>query len=139
MLYWEKHVEDTICHICNTSRWKSKRTTDTKNSRKIPTKILRYFPIKKRLQRFFMCKETARYMTWHQNERKKDEILRHPADGMDWQGFDKTCPSFAQEPRNVRLGLATDGFNPFNNMKILHSTWPVIFINYNLPPSMYMK
>ncbi|XP_074377183.1 uncharacterized protein LOC141718703 [Apium graveolens] len=139
MLYWEECVNDTSCHICNTSRWKSKSTTGTKNSRKIPAKVLRYFPIKKRLQQFFMCSETARYMTWHENERKKDGILRHPADGTDWKDFDKKFPRFAQEPRNMRLGLGTDGFNPFNNMNILYSTWSVMLINYNLPPSMYMK
>ncbi|KAL6520127.1 hypothetical protein OROHE_017270 [Orobanche hederae] len=139
MLYWENHIEDTSCHVCNTSRWKSESRTAKKKSRKIPAKVLRYFPLKKRLQRIYMCSETARYMTWHEHERKKDGILRHPADGIDWQDFNKSFPSFAQEPRNVRLGLATDGFNPFNNVKILHSTWPVLLINYNLPPSMYMK
>ncbi|CAL8991649.1 unnamed protein product, partial [Prunus brigantina] len=33
-------------------------------------------------------------------------------DGEAWKAFDRTFPEFAAEPRNVRLGLATDGFNP---------------------------
>lgn len=46
---------------------------------------------------------------------------------------------FSSEPRNVRLELASDGFNPFNTMSIAHSTWPIILIPYNLPPWMCMK
>ncbi|CAL9021492.1 unnamed protein product, partial [Prunus brigantina] len=33
-------------------------------------------------------------------------------DGEAWKEFDRTFPEFAADPRNVRLGLATDGFNP---------------------------
>ncbi len=46
---------------------------------------------------------------------------------------------FSADPRNVHLALASDGFNPFKNMNVTHSTWPVILIPYNLPPWMYMK
>jgi len=37
------------------------------------------------------------------------------------------------EQRNVRLGLATDGFNLFGNLNINYSTWHVILMIYNLP------
>lgn len=53
--------------------------------------------------------------------------------------FDRQYPDFSRDPRNVRLGLASDGFNPFKTMTIAHSTWPVILIPYNLPPWMCMK
>ncbi|XP_028053479.1 uncharacterized protein LOC114257860 [Camellia sinensis] len=46
---------------------------------------------------------------------------------------------FASEPRNVRLGLAADGFNPFKAMNVSHSSWPVIMMPYNLPPWLCMK
>jgi hypothetical protein len=39
----------------------------------------------------------------------------------------------------VRLGLTSDGFNPFGNMSTSHSTWPVILVPYNLPHWMCMK
>lgn len=39
--------------------------------------------------------------------------MSHPADGEAWQDFDREYPSFAKDARNLRLGLATDGFNPF--------------------------
>ncbi|XP_056699485.1 uncharacterized protein [Spinacia oleracea] len=86
-----------------------------------------------------MCSETAKHMTWHFDGRLKDEKLRHPADGKAWEDFDSSYPHFAKEHRNVRLGLASDGFNPFRTMSISHSTWPVVLVNYNLPPWMFMK
>lgn len=68
-----------------------------------------------------------------------DGLLRHPADSEEWKNFDQNYPLFTQEPRNVRLGLATDGFNPFGNMSNSYSLWLVILMPYNLPPWMCMK
>ncbi|KAL3358735.1 hypothetical protein AABB24_015706 [Solanum stoloniferum] len=48
-------------------------------------------------------------------------------------------PDFARYPRNVRLGLASDGVNPFGNLSVSHSIWPVIITVYNLSPWMCMK
>jgi hypothetical protein len=39
--------------------------------------------------------------------------MRHPADGEAWQYFERKYPNFAKDTRNLRIGLATDGFNPF--------------------------
>ncbi|XP_057249364.1 uncharacterized protein LOC125495681 [Beta vulgaris subsp. vulgaris] len=122
MLYWEEHANATSCSVCKTSRWKvtNKEKTNGKDY-KIPAKILRYFPIKKRLQRLFMCPETAKYMIWHKTNDSEDELLQHPRDGEAWKTFDKRYPDFAKDARSVRLGLASDGFNPFHNMSIVHN------------------
>ncbi|KAK9911228.1 hypothetical protein M0R45_035149 [Rubus argutus] len=71
-----------------------------------------------------MSSKTAKLMRWHAEERKDDGVLRHPADSMAWKDFDVKNNEFANEIRNVRLGLASDGFNPFRTMNIVHSTWP---------------
>lgn len=63
----------------------------------------------------------------------------HPVNGKEWQEFDKSHPQFANEVRNIRLGLAVDGFNLFDNMSLSHSMRPVVLSTYNLPPSMGMK
>ncbi|XP_062074039.1 uncharacterized protein LOC133778190 [Humulus lupulus] len=65
--------------------------------------------------------------------------MRHPADGKAWRDFDRSNPAFAMEPRNVRLGLAADGFNPFGNMSLSYSMWSVVLTTYNLPPWLCMK
>ncbi|XP_058009346.1 uncharacterized protein LOC131183171 [Hevea brasiliensis] len=83
------------------------------NGKRIPKKILRYFPLKPRLQRLFMSTKTASLMRWHKDKRVDDGVMRHPADSMAWISFDKLHPNFASDSRNVRLGLVSDGFQPF--------------------------
>ena len=97
--------------------------------------VLRYFPIIPRLQRLFLSKDTSTQTKWHKVYLKSDaNLLRHPADGDAWKDFDEKYPDFALDPRNLRLGLATDGFNPFGNMTNSYSMWPLLVIPYNLPP-----
>ncbi|KAL8156692.1 hypothetical protein AgCh_001698 [Apium graveolens] len=118
-------------------RWRD--TEEEHKKDKIPTKVMRYFPLKPRLQRMYMCKEFAKLMTWHVVDRKKDEMLRHSADGVAWKIMDAKYPTFSSENRNIRLGITSDGFNPFGTMSGSHSTWPVVVLNYNLPPWLNMK
>ena len=97
------------------SRWKSNddhsidEFTNSAKKKKIPAKVLRFFPLKPRLQRLYMSAKTASHMKWHVDGRMEDEMMRHPADSLAWKNFDNVHPSFALEPRNVRLGLASDG------------------------------
>lgn len=59
--------------------------------------------------------------------------MRQLADSVAWEKLDELHTSFASEPRNVRLGLASDGFQPFRSSKTPYSIWPVVLISYNLP------
>ncbi|CAK9158322.1 unnamed protein product [Ilex paraguariensis] len=78
-------------------------------------------------------------MRWHIEKHVDDGLPRHPADTEAWKEFDKMHESFAQDPHNVRLGLASDGFNPFSNMSTTYCIWPVFRVPYNLPPWKCMK
>ncbi|XP_074351848.1 uncharacterized protein LOC141690996 [Apium graveolens] len=91
------------------------------------------------LQRLFMCKDYSKLMTLHALERTKDGKLRYPADVEGWKSMDANHPNFVADPRNLRLGLAADGINPYRSMNISHNTWPIILVNYNLPPWLIMK
>ncbi|KAL3834609.1 hypothetical protein ACJIZ3_009345 [Penstemon smallii] len=136
ILFWKEHESLENCPVCKESRWK---VNDAKR-KKIPHKILRYFPLKPRLQRLFMSKKTASDMRWHANRKiGSDDTMVHPSDSVAWKDFDKQYPWFGQDPRNIRLGFATDGFNPFGNMNNSYSIWPVILAVYNLPPWQCMK
>ncbi|XP_042980008.1 uncharacterized protein LOC122310196 [Carya illinoinensis] len=136
ILFWREHSNLNECPKCGVSRWMS----TTHNKRPIPQKVLRHFPLKPRLQRLFMSQKTASDMRWHKEQQTDDDInMRHPADSEVWKAFDKEHSWFAQDSRNVRLGLASDGFNPFNNMAKPYSKWPVILVPYNLPPWLCMK
>ncbi|KAL0427633.1 UNVERIFIED_CONTAM: hypothetical protein Slati_2938100 [Sesamum latifolium] len=135
-LFWKENEQDNFCPVCNEPRWKY---NDDKGKR-IPIKSMWYFPLKSRLQRLFMSSKTASDMRWHAEKRIDVEgSLSHPADSIAWKDFDKQYPDFARDPRNIRLDLATDGFNSFGNMSTSYSMWPVILIPYNMPLYKYMK
>ena len=86
-----------------------------------------------------MSRKIAKEMRWHKDRlRSESNIMIHLSDGEAWKSFDRQYPEFAREPRNVRLGLATDGFNPFGNMSNAYSMWVVVLLVYNLPPWMCM-
>ena len=103
--------------------------------KKIPQKVLRHFPLIPRLKRIFVSKKTAEEAQWYKLKRKPVENeLSHPADGDAWKGFDRKYEWFAKDARNIRLGLATDGFNPFGKMNASYSMRPVFVVPYNFPP-----
>ncbi|KAM3222212.1 hypothetical protein P3L10_021482 [Capsicum annuum] len=111
MLFWNDNANLDNCVVCGSSRWKNVLDELTNKTSKVPAKVLRI----------------------------KDGNLRHPADGKAWQHFDSMYPDFAKHIPNVRLGLLSDGFNPFRTMSISHSTWPVMLMNYNLSPWICVK
>jgi len=132
------------CPKCGETRWKqSKEVHDVGSScgskKRVPRKILQYFPLIPRLQRIYMSETRASYMRWHKEELVVDGKMRHPADSKAWKHVDATYEWFAEDPRNVRLGLASDGFNPFGMLNVSYSCWPVILIPYNLPPWLCLK
>ncbi|XP_074369131.1 uncharacterized protein LOC141710015 [Apium graveolens] len=137
MLYWGENEKEVKCKNCGVSRWKAVAQGSENN--KVAAKVMRYFPLKPRLQRMFLCKDFSKLMLWHAVDRKKDRKLRHPADGEAWKMMDVAYPQFSSDNRNVRLGLASDGFNPYGKMSSTHSIWPIFIVNYNLPPWLNMK
>ncbi|KAI0511229.1 hypothetical protein KFK09_011854 [Dendrobium nobile] len=141
MLFWKDRSDQNICHICGTSRWSTiiKKNSRGKKTHMELAKIVRYFPLIPRLQRFFKTKKSAEEMIWHAKHRNVDDLLRHPADGEAWKAFDSQYPDFALDPRNIRLGLSSDGFNPFKIMSSTYSIWPILLVPYNMPPWVGMK
>ncbi|XP_019432851.1 PREDICTED: uncharacterized protein LOC109339789 [Lupinus angustifolius] len=121
------------CKHYGKSRWKPNK----KN--KVAAKVLRYFPLKPRLERLLRCSKTAKHMRWQASESNKDGLIRHPRDGEAWKTFNLMHPDFASDPRNVRLGLATDGFNPFGTLSSTYSIWSVFLTPNNLPSWICMK
>ncbi|XP_075086291.1 uncharacterized protein LOC142168999 [Nicotiana tabacum] len=58
-----------------------------------------------------------------------------------WKSVDNALNNKSSKiPAKVlRLGLSSDGFNPFRTLSISHSTWLVMLMNYNLSPWICMK
>src|SRR3954470_20981106 len=142
MIYRGEDEDKTTCPVCGVSRYKRGKI--------VPRKVVWYFPITSRLQRYFVDPEEAKLMTWHadRNKLKEDDpnpdpekvdMLRHPSDGSQWTALDLEYPDFGKEPMNLRLGFSADGVNLFNGQSSTHSTWPVWVCMYNLPPWKCMK
>ena len=65
-------------------------------------------------------------MTWHKNGRRYNpEKMVHPSDGEAWTRFDEIHREKALEARNVRVALATDGFNPYGMVAAPYICWPM--------------
>jgi len=116
------NAEMTECMTCGHSRYKPRTG---KGKTLVAYKKIRYFPITPRLQRLFMSPRTAEHMTWHQAHHAVDGVMVHPSDGKAWKHFNSVHPHFLAESRNVRLGLCTDGFNPFGSFAATYSCWLV--------------
>ncbi|KAG8373326.1 hypothetical protein BUALT_Bualt11G0012600 [Buddleja alternifolia] len=138
MLYWKDDKVLRECKICHHPRFKPNKRGGKKRHKDVPMKQLSYLPLIPRLQRLYTSKTTAEHMSWHKDSPCEDGKLYHPRDGEAWKHFDRTHPTFADEARNVRLALSSDGFNPHNQTSRPYSCWPVIVTPYNLPPWMCM-
>ncbi|WMV32547.1 hypothetical protein MTR67_025932 [Solanum verrucosum] len=104
----------------------------------VPVQTMHYLPLIPRLKRLYASIRSAPHMRWHREYRRSPGFLSHPSDGEAWKHFDNVYPNFASEPRNVRLGLCSDGFTPFSNNVSPYSCWLVFLTPYNLPPEMCM-
>ena len=87
-----------------------------------------------------MTEETAKQMTWHKKGvRYNPDKMVHSSDGESWTHFDEIHREKAEEDRNVRVALATDGFNPYGMMAASYSCCPVFVIPSNLPPVFFFN
>ncbi|GJV15591.1 retrovirus-related pol polyprotein from transposon 17.6 [Tanacetum coccineum] len=129
-LFWKENKFEENCSVCGESRWKNKNT----KGKKVPKKVLCYFPLTPRLRDMYNSIHITKCIAWHAiGKCKEDGKICHSVDGKTWKDFDQKHKQFALEPRNVRLGLAADGFNPFGNLSQGYSMWPVILTTYNMP------
>ncbi|XP_010513512.1 PREDICTED: uncharacterized protein LOC104789527 [Camelina sativa] len=138
ILFIKKYQTLENCPKCKASRWKTNMHTGEVKKGAFH-KVLRYFPIISCFKRMFRSVNMAKDLRWHFNNKSSDGKLRHHVDSVTWDQMNAKYPSFASEERNVRLGLSTGGFNPFNMKNTMYSCWPVMLVNYNLPPDLCMK
>ncbi|CAL9012150.1 unnamed protein product [Prunus brigantina] len=137
ILYRKEYEDSTNCPTCGISRWKEGKDSILKEG--VPAKVVWYFPPIPRFKRMFQSHETAKSLTWHAARKSIDGQMSHPADSPSWKLLDDKWPEFGNDPRNLRLALSSDGFNPHSSLSSRYSCWPVILVTYNLPPWLCMK
>ncbi|KAK1629226.1 hypothetical protein QYE76_003541 [Lolium multiflorum] len=83
-LFRNEYKDRTTCPVCGQGRYK-------RGNKKVPLKVVWYFPITPRLQRYFVDPKEAKLMQWHAEREKpvddpeKGKILTHPA--QDYPGY----------------------------------------------------
>jgi hypothetical protein len=100
----------------------------------VPRKVLWHFPLLPRLQRMFRSPMYAALMTWYSTAQCTDGKMHGPVDSPQWKFVNDNLGDFSNNPRNLRLGMATDGVNPFSEKRSTYSTWPVMLLNHNILP-----
>ncbi|KAL6276912.1 hypothetical protein ACE6H2_020513 [Prunus campanulata] len=137
ILYRKEYENATNCPTCGISRWKETKDGFLKEG--VAAKVVWYFPPIPRFKRMFQSHKTAKSLTWHAARKSVDGYMSHPADSPSWKLVDEKWPDFGNEPRNLRLALSSDGFNPHSSLSSRYSCWPVMLVTYNLPPWLCMK
>jgi hypothetical protein len=138
MLFYKEHKDETKWLKCGKSRFIEVVSEDSKKvMMKIAHKQLRYMPLMPRMKWLFLSKKTTRHMRWYKDgARENDQMMVHPSDSEAWKTLDDFDVDFARDARNVRIGLAIDGFSPYNMSAASYYCWPVFAVMYNLPPSL---
>jgi hypothetical protein len=132
VLYRNEHEVANQCLVCNECRY-------VLGCNRVPKKILKHFPLILRLKQMFRTPNLSKFTRWQHDNISKDGYVKHVANSKAWAHINSTWPKFAQEFHNLRLGLALDGVNQFWNQSNTWSTWPILILNYNLPPWLTTK
>ena len=102
-------------------------------------KVLWHFSLIPCLKQMFRCIHLVELNKWQARRKKEGNNEECVSDSKAWKHIDSLYPDFASEERNIRLGMALDGVNLFSNQSLSHSTWPIVLLNYNLPPWLVTK
>jgi len=78
MLFWKENENVENCKVCGKSK-----------------KVLRWFPLKSRLQSLFLSPKIASHMKWHAENCTNDGVLRYPMNALAWKTFDSQYLDFA--------------------------------------------
>jgi hypothetical protein len=123
----------TKCPKCNIDRHKADGMT--------PQAYYEYLPIIPRLRAMLANSSYARKMQYRSNRQHDPMKITDIFDGTHYRSLretfvtvgDEELPTwFFSDPRDIALGLSTDGFGPFKRRT--KTAWPIILFNYNLPP-----
>jgi hypothetical protein len=114
------HTDPYTCPKCELTWYKDVGKT------KVPNKVFHQFSLIPRLKCMFKAPIISNLMVWHNDNRGSDGLVRHVVDSKAWVHIDVMWPEYAIEPHNVKLGLVTNGVNPFSAQSSSWCTWLVM-------------
>ena len=121
------------CPKCKADRYKADGTT--------PYSYFEYLPLIPRLRAMVANSTYAGKMQYRSNHVRDPTKSTDILDGTHYTSLLGKCVTigdeelpmwFFSDPRDIALGLSTDGFCPFKCRN--KAAWPLILFNYNLPP-----
>lgn len=98
------------CNFCNSLRYVVHSKVIDRKQKRVAMKSILYLPIIPRLQIMFASMHSVSQMTQQHTNIISSGMIRYSSDGKAWKHFDIAHPDFAAEPKNVMLGLCSDGF-----------------------------
>ncbi len=106
LYHGEEYENLEACPVCKALRYKIRRDDPGEvdgqlTKKRIPAKVMWYFPIIPQLRCLFRNKGNARMMRWHAEKYQQDGMLRHPADGSKWRNIDRKFKDFGKDTRNI--------------------------------------
>ena len=127
------------CPHCNEPRFEG---TNARGNPK-PRSQFFYIPLIPRLIAYLRSPTVAQTMQYRSQRQHDPGVLRDIFDGANYQalrgapitvhGEPITPPAnYFADPRDVALGLSTDGYGIFSRGQA--TAWPLVMFNYNLPP-----
>jgi hypothetical protein len=132
-----EHKDRTKCPYCDQDRW----IVDRKGRRR-PRKVFNYLPFIPRLVTMHANPINAEKMQYRVLEHKHvagkisdvfdSHIYRRLLGKRVIVGNAAVSHEYFSDPRDVALGLSTDGFCPFKRRQV--TAWPLVLFNYNLAP-----
>lgn len=105
--------------------------------------VFLYIPLIPRLLNMYRDRAMAKKLRYRSERQPEDGVFSDIFDGAHYShlcdrhvvvGGKTLGHRFFDSPRDIALGLSTDGFGPFKSRK--ETCWPLLAFNYNLPPSL---
>jgi hypothetical protein len=117
MLFYKEHINEMKFLKCGKSRFTEVINGDgEKVMIEVAHNQLRYMPLTPRMKQLFLLKKNARHMRWHkEGVRENVQVMVHPSISEAWKTLDNFDADFARDVGNICIGLATDGFIPYNS------------------------
>ena len=109
-----------------------------------PRMRFQHLPVGPRLQAMFLNKDIIKLLDYRTNHTSRPDHPGSMSDVFDGKLYRELCKKFVQvgdqtfdhryfeDKHDIALGLSLDGFPIFNKRNL--SAWPVILINFSLPP-----
>ena len=93
VLFRKELANEVRCPRCGASRYQ-----EDVQGNKVPSKVLRPFPLNPHIEHMFRCKEIVSLMSWPIDNKSTDGTMRVPSDSPAWKHIDSKWPMFERDP-----------------------------------------